>query len=69
MRFVSPDFVAAGFEAANEDLVYANTADRGFLLVDLTHEVSSNSSERSTHAYIPPAPRWNAWAFDPIADR
>lgn len=38
---LSPRLIAAGFAAANPDLVYANTKDRGLMVFELTHEKHS----------------------------
>ena len=41
IQHVSPELVAAGFKAANPDLVYTNTKNRGYMLMSLTHEKHS----------------------------
>lgn len=38
MKYISPDLTAAGFMAANPDLRYTNTEDRGFMVFEVTHD-------------------------------
>ena len=40
-KHLSPKLIKAGFAAANPDLVYANTKDRGLMVFELTHEKHS----------------------------